>query len=103
SRAGRKKSSVGVIMLDIDHFKRFNDTYGHDAGDILLREVGYFLQNRSRKQDIACRYGGEEFTLILPDATLEDTMARAEQLRTLAREIHVKHQGQILGPISFSM
>jgi diguanylate cyclase (GGDEF)-like protein/PAS domain S-box-containing protein len=102
SRAARERSTVGVIMLDIDHFKRFNDTFGHDAGDVLLREVGYFLQGRIRKEDIACRYGGEEFTIVLSHASLEDTAKRAEQLRAEVREVHVKHQGQLLGPITFS-
>lgn len=102
SRAVRKQSSIGIIMLDIDKFKDFNDAFGHDAGDVLLREVGYFLKNHIRKQDIACRYGGEEFTLILPDASLEDTVRKAEDLRLHAREVHVKHEGQLLGPITFS-
>jgi len=102
SRAARGKSTVGIIMLDIDYFKRFNDTFGHDAGDVLLREVGYFLQSRTRKGDVACRYGGEEFTIVLTHATLEATAKRAEQLRMEARGVHVKHQGQLLGPISFS-
>jgi diguanylate cyclase (GGDEF)-like protein len=64
-------------MLDIDHFKRYNDTYGHEGGDVVLQHVGRFLQQSIRGEDIACRYGGEEFTLILPGASLEDTHRRA--------------------------
>ena len=66
-------------MLDLDHFKQFNDAFGHDAGDTLLREVGTVLQRSIRGEDIACRYGGEEFTLILPEASLLDAAQRAEQ------------------------
>ena len=58
-------------MLDVDHFKLFNDTFGHLAGDAVLRELGQFLRSQVRKSDIACRYGGEELTLILPEASLE--------------------------------
>ena len=103
SRLSRKGSTLGIIMLDIDHFKDFNDRYGHDGGDALLREVGHLLTNKTRKQDVACRYGGEEFTILLPDASLEDTALRAEQLMVQAREIHVEYQGQRLGSISFSL
>ena len=79
-RAKRNQRPVGIIMLDIDHFKHFNDTFGHDAGDTLLNEISQFLQNYTRRQDVACRYGGEEFTLILPDAPLDATTQRAEDL-----------------------
>src|SRR5579885_826187 len=103
SRAKRRQAPVGVIMLDIDHFKEFNDQFGHDCGDVLLREVGCFLNAQSRKQDVACRYGGEEFTLILPDASLKDTAERAEQLRSHARTLQVKHGNLLLGPITFSL
>jgi diguanylate cyclase (GGDEF)-like protein/PAS domain S-box-containing protein len=71
SRVTRQLHPMGIIMIDIDHFKRFNDTYGHAAGDALLRELGQFLQRHIRGEDIACRYGGEEFTLIMPDASRE--------------------------------
>ena len=62
-RATRQGAPIALIMLDIDHFKRCNDTYGHDAGDVLLRELGVFLQRYCRGSDVACRYGGEEFVL----------------------------------------
>ena len=77
-RAARGRHPVGIIMLDLDHFKRFNDTYGHEAGDDLLRRVGSTLQRSIRAEDIACRYGGEEFTLIMPEASLLDASHRAE-------------------------
>jgi len=84
-RAERRQKPMGVIMLDVDHFKSFNDQFGHDAGDNLLRELGRLLQDNVRKEDIACRYGGEEFTLILPESSLPNTQRRAEQLRVLVR------------------
>src|SRR4029077_10687704 len=69
----RKNRSLGVVMLDVDRFKKFNDMFGHDAGDTVLRELGDYLTKFIRRGDLACRYGGEEFTLILPESTLEDT------------------------------
>ena len=80
-RAERNNKPVAAIMIDLDHFKRFNDTFGHDAGDTLLHEFGGLLRARTRKEDIACRYGGEEFLLILPEAAIEDAYRRAEELR----------------------
>jgi diguanylate cyclase (GGDEF)-like protein len=103
SRVARYRGSVGVVMLDIDYFKRFNDTYGHLAGDVLLKEVGNFLSHSLRSADIACRYGGEEFTLILPDAPLEVVRLRAEELRQGVRDLHVKWQGQDVGSITLSL
>ncbi len=80
SRAQRLQASVGILMFDIDHFKTLNDNYGHEAGDAVLREIGTLLKCSSREEDIACRYGGEEFLLILPDTTLENAVKRAENL-----------------------
>jgi diguanylate cyclase (GGDEF)-like protein/PAS domain S-box-containing protein len=102
-RAIRRKTTVGVIMFDIDFFKDFNDVYGHDGGDALLRELGSFLQTRTRGEDIACRYGGEEFVYVLPEASLEDTQHRAEQLRLDAKQIKVYHLGRSLNNISISL
>nr|HMP43173.1 sensor domain-containing diguanylate cyclase [Roseiflexaceae bacterium] len=82
SRAIRRSMPLGIILFDLDHFKNYNDTFGHAAGDALLREVGAFLQRHVRGEDIACRYGGEEFVVILSEASLEQTHARAEMLRT---------------------
>lgn len=101
-RASRRHYSVGVIMLDIDHFKKFNDRYGHDAGDTMLTAVGEFLQSHIRREDIACRYGGEEFTLILPDTSLLDSWKRAEELLIEGREIQVRYKGRSLGSITLS-
>ncbi len=80
-RAVREKRPLGIIMLDLDHFKRFNDTYGHLAGDNLLRYFGKFLQKNIRASDTPCRYGGEEFLIIMPGANLEVTTRKANFLR----------------------
>ena len=68
-RASRNQRPLGMIMIDLDHFKYFNDNFGHEAGDLLLKELGALLRGNIRGEDIACRYGGEEFTLILPEGT----------------------------------
>ena len=90
SRVTRNLHPLGVIMLDIDHFKRINDTYGHAAGDALLRELGQFLKSHVRAEDIACRYGGEEFIMIMPDASLEATQQRAEYLQQAVKNLRVQ-------------
>jgi len=102
-RALRKKTSLTVMMIDIDHFKRFNDSFGHEAGDTLLRELARSFGSQLRGEDIACRYGGEEFTLILPEAAIEPARERAEQLRRTARESHIDYRGQALEHISISI
>ena len=103
SRANRNKKSLALIMMDIDHFKRFNDAFGHQAGDSLLRALGDFLKKRTRGQDIACRWGGEEFALVLSDASLDSALQRAEILREEVKQLDVQHAGQVLGTISLSM
>jgi len=103
SRAQRQKTTFGLIMIDIDHFKRFNDSYGHEAGDVVLRELGHFLLHRARREDIVCRYGGEEFVVVLSEASLEVTEERAENLRSEVRQLPIRHSGQNLGGITFSL
>ena len=102
-RAGRKGTQVGVIMVDIDHFKHFNDTFGHDGGDALLRRLGEYLQQRIRGGDIACRYGGEEFVLVLQDVSLEATLQRAEQVREDVKHLQVYQGGRVLDSITLSL
>jgi diguanylate cyclase (GGDEF)-like protein/PAS domain S-box-containing protein len=102
-RAVRNQRPLGVIMLDLDRFKHFNDTYGHDAGDTLLRELGTLLQTNIRGEDIACRYGGEEFTLILPEGNAEVTHQRAEALREAIKRMDISHRGRPLGRLTASM
>jgi diguanylate cyclase (GGDEF)-like protein/PAS domain S-box-containing protein len=102
-RAVRNQRPLGVIMLDLDRFKDFNDNYGHDAGDMLLRELGILLQTNIRAEDIACRFGGEEFTLILPEGSSEISRQRAETLRDAIKSLDVQHRGQPLGRITASL
>lgn len=99
SRATRRLHPLGIVMLDIDHFKRINDTFGHSAGDKVLREVGRFLQSQIRGEDIPCRYGGEEFLLILPDVDLESIKKRAEQIRHEIQNIQIEN----VPPITLSL
>lgn len=89
--------------MDIDHFKRFNDAFGHQAGDTLLRGLGDFLNRRTRGQDVTCRYGGEEFAFILAGASLEHAHQRAEILRKELKLLQVQHAGQLVGSVTLSM
>jgi len=102
-RATRRQSPLGVMMIDVDHFKRFNDSFGHDAGDVVLRELARILKGHFRGEDIVCRYGGEEFTVILPDADLEATQARAEVLRETAKNLIAQYRGQALDRVTLSV
>ena len=80
SRMTRHQYSVGLVMIDVDHFKRFNDTHGHECGDAVLQRLGQFLRENTRAGDIACRYGGEEFVLMLINTTLEAAIQKAEMI-----------------------
>ncbi|MCW5625465.1 MAG: diguanylate cyclase [Burkholderiales bacterium] len=102
ARSMRSEQSIGVIMCDVDHFKRFNDTFGHDAGDVLLRAVAGQIQSHFRNGDIACRYGGEEFAIIAPGASAEHLVRRAERLREGIRSMSIHHEGQSLGQVTMS-
>jgi diguanylate cyclase (GGDEF)-like protein len=102
-RAARTEQPVAVVMFDLDHFKRFNDTFGHEAGDSVLRELGALLSRNARAEDIPCRFGGEEFLLILPGTHLEGAQSRSERLRSQARELTVLHQGKSVGMITISV
>jgi diguanylate cyclase (GGDEF)-like protein len=101
--AKRKERQLGLAMLDVDHFKKFNDTFGHDAGDLLLREVGVLLMQRSRAGDIACRFGGEEFVMIYPEASPEIVIKLAEELRQAIHDMQVQHFGRSLGQVTASL
>jgi diguanylate cyclase (GGDEF)-like protein/PAS domain S-box-containing protein len=101
-RAVRKERPVSVIFLDIDHFKKFNDEFGHDAGDSVLTSMADILRLHFRAEDLVCRYGGEEFAVVLPEATLQDALARAEELRKNTREFKLVHRGVLLRHITIS-
>jgi diguanylate cyclase (GGDEF)-like protein len=94
-RAVRSEQGLGLLMLDLDDFKKFNDTFGHDAGDTVLRESASFLLKSVRTEDVVCRFGGEEFVVVLPMASLE--------VSSRLRELSVTHQGQSLGAITVSI
>lgn len=103
SRAGRHGGRVGVIMLDVDNFKQFNDTYGHETGDAVLREVGSLLGRSVRREDVACRYGGEEFTLVVPEADRDGLHAMAEQVRArIEAQVAPALDGEVAGKVTVS-
>jgi len=89
-------------MLDIDHFKRLNDAHGHAGGDALLSSLGALLRNSVREEDIACRYGGEEFVLVLPFASLADASQRVEELRLLFEKLEIRQNGQLVATTTIS-
>ncbi|MGH2414504.1 MAG: diguanylate cyclase, partial [Microcystaceae cyanobacterium] len=102
-RAARGEKPLGIIMLDVDHFRHFNNTFGHEAGDEVLKELARFLQSSIRASDMVCRFGGEELLLILPKASLEDTRKRAEQIRQGIKQLNVKKKNRPLGNITVSL
>jgi diguanylate cyclase (GGDEF)-like protein/PAS domain S-box-containing protein len=102
-RSARAKQTLGILMIDLDHFKKFNDSFGHDAGDAVLRETAVSLTKGVRAEDFVCRFGGEEFVVILPTADLEASLMRAERLRLKVRELSIVHQGKSMGMITISV
>ena len=102
ARCRRAKWELSVILIDIDHFKRYNDEYGHDAGDLVIRELSDFIRANLRGEDIACRFGGEEFLLLMPGAKKAEAVRRAEELRTGVKSISVRYQGSRLKNITVS-
>ncbi|MDH4164484.1 MAG: diguanylate cyclase [Nitrospirota bacterium] len=103
AQAVRAGDPVGVMMLDLDHFKRFNDTHGHAAGDLLLKEFGAFVRKHIRHGDYVCRYGGEEFVVVLPHSRTEATRKRAEELRRGLPAMICEHLGKRLGGVTVSI
>ena len=102
-RARRHHKPLAVLMLDIDHFKQLNDTYGHEAGDLVLREVAAVMREAVRAEDTICRYGGEEFVAILPELAINDALARAESIRNRVSELRLYHRGEPLREITISI
>ena len=95
-RAQRQNAALSLIMADIDHFKNVNDTYGHPAGDKVLKVFGELIKKYSRGSDIYCRYGGEEFLLVCPDMTGDKAYERAEQLRMAISETSITFEGSVI-------
>jgi len=102
-RAVRDEIPVGIIMADIDHFKQFNDSYGHDAGDLLLKAVAKYLQSKVRSHDIVCRYGGEEFLMILPGTDIKTVTKRADQVREGVKSVEIIFDKKVIGPVCLSL
>lgn len=102
ARSRRSHVPLSVVMMDIDHFKRFNDRYGHVAGDTVLAEIGSLLMRNLRTSDIACRYGGEELFLIMPDCTIDSALKKAGHILHLARALEIHQNDQDLGRITIS-
>lgn len=102
-RCQRRGLPLAVLMLDVDHFKAFNDHHGHAAGDALLGAIGHTLQASTRSEDLVCRYGGEEFTIVLVETAAADAARRAEEIRAAIAGTTVKHLKQSLGPCTASI
>lgn len=102
-QAERTKASFAILMLDLDHFKKINDTFGHDAGDLVLKELGQILNSDIRLGDIASRYGGEEFVLLLYDIDAQAAKMKAENLRSAISNLQVKYGAQPVGQITASI
>jgi diguanylate cyclase (GGDEF)-like protein len=100
-RSRRERTPLSIILVDLDHFKNVNDTYGHPAGDLVLKEIGEIFQRAVRSYDWVGRYGGEEFLLILPGSGLSGARIRAEQLRMAVQWAHI-HDGQRKIPVTAS-
>jgi len=102
-RAQRNQQSLAVLMIDVDHFKKFNDSFGHDAGDYTLQQVGKTLLNLVRGEDIACRFGGEEFTVVFPNITNDDLIKRANAILQAVKDIELMFKNKPLGSITLSI
>jgi len=103
SRAARRHQTLAIYMLDVDHFKKFNDTYGHAAGDLALKTISEIFRTSIRMEDIACRYGGEEFTIMLPDMTQESAFERAETIRRAIENLRIPLHGTTISGFSVSI
>jgi diguanylate cyclase (GGDEF)-like protein/PAS domain S-box-containing protein len=101
--ASRKNQAISVLFLDLDHFKRFNDTFGHDAGDMVLQSLADLFRNFFRATDICCRYGGEEFAIIMPESNAQDAAVRANALRSEVKALQLQYKRQTVGTLTVSI
>lgn len=97
------QKNISIILIDIDHFKTVNDTYGHQAGDAVLKNIGMLLRGHVRTQDIVCRYGGEEFCMVLIDTSPEVALNRAEKIRRAVKYVKTSFNHQVLPPLTISL
>jgi|KBSMisStandDraft_5_1062788.scaffolds.fasta_scaffold01342_5 diguanylate cyclase (GGDEF)-like protein/PAS domain S-box-containing protein len=102
-RAVRKNHPVSILFADLDNFKRFNDTFGHDAGDYVLKIVADLFRKSVRADDVVCRYGGEEFGFILPESSSENAVIRANELREATKKMEMGYQNSSLGTLTLSI
>ena len=102
-RSRRSRDPASLLILDIDHFKKYNDEYGHEAGDAVLRAIGQLLQRQVRGSDVACRFGGEEFVILMPNAPLESAKERGKQILEAIRGLEIPHQGHLLPSVTASL
>jgi diguanylate cyclase (GGDEF)-like protein len=103
ARARRSGMPLGIMMIDIDHFKHINDTFGHSVGDAVLVGVSRCMQSMARVEDILCRYGGEEFVLVMTTASLDTIHERAEKVREGVRRLNISHDGRHIGQVTISI
>jgi diguanylate cyclase (GGDEF)-like protein len=91
ARAKRETYPLSVVMMDLDYFKEVNDTYGHEAGDVVLKTLAATVVNQSRQGDFVCRYGGEEFVLVMPNIGIETARDRAEDLHQTINALNIPY------------
>jgi diguanylate cyclase (GGDEF)-like protein len=94
---------VSVAMIDIDHFKRFNDTWGHEAGDLVLQTVGHLLMEKTRVYDLAFRYGGEELVLVMPGCRLDDALIKLDQIRHDIEALSLSFRAEVIPKVTVSI
>ncbi|NOH81456.1 diguanylate cyclase [Vibrio sp. RE86] len=102
-RSASSTKPLSLLMLDLDHFKRFNDNFGHDAGDFVLKEVSALLQRSEGEEELSCRLGGEELAVLLPGYTMEEAVIYATKLCKSVRSMHLEHKGLSLGQLGVSI
>lgn len=102
AKAKRSLSPLSVVMLDLDYFKQFNDEFGHEAGDVMLQKFADLMRASFREADVVCRYGGDEFVLMLPGASLDFARARTEQMQESLRGTTIQYRGRILRALTMS-
>lgn len=102
-RCERRGLPLALLVLDVDNFKAFNDSHGHSAGDAVLAHVGRTMRSLVRGEDLACRYGGEEFTIVMPEADADTAQSRAEAIRRAVTRTSIEHNGRTLGPVTLSI
>jgi diguanylate cyclase (GGDEF)-like protein len=103
SKASQEQSSLSLLMLDLDHFKRFNDNFGHDAGDYVLKEVANLLTRTISDNHVACRLGGEELAIICPETSIQHSLDIANDIVEQVRELHLDMKGLSLGQLGVSI